>query len=64
MLVFGLKGIDVLQSKTSTRKPKFGTANDRSDDISKASKEDWEVIMFDNFHKDTLHRINTVLKEE
>ena len=41
----------------------LGTADDGSNNHSKASSEEWKFMNFDHFSKETPHDINTALEE-
>ena len=45
-------------------KTKLGMADDGSNKHSKESEEEWKVLRFDYFPKETPHYIKTALKEE
>ena len=43
---------------------KLETADDGSNNHSKASSEEWKFMKFDHFSKETPHDIKTALEEE
>ena len=64
MLAFGLINDRMEESNRLHKKPKLEQANDIINNHSKVLSEEWKVMKFDHFSKETPHGIKTALEEE